>query len=127
MAAKHPSQVEIVEPEAKKRSLTVQTVRKWVLDNKKILDTSMWLTYDTSISDRTIVTSLKSSVCIRFEGKLCGRRNFNAAFIVGSTNLRSSSFKDHAATDMHAHAQLYSKRLMNLFYVRSIRKYDRST
>ena len=58
MAAKHPSQVEIktdVEPEAKKRSLTVQTVRKWVLDNEKTLDTSTWQTFDTSKSDRTTV------------------------------------------------------------------------
>ena len=100
----------LVEPEVKKRSLTVQTVKKWVLDNEKILDTSTWLTYDTSKSDRTIVTSLKCSVCIRFEQKLRGQRNFNAAFIVGSTNLISSSFKDHAATDMHAHAMLLYKK-----------------
>ena len=89
MAAKHPSQVEIetdVEPEAKtkKRSLTVQTVRKGVLDNENTLDTSTWLTFDTSKSDRTIVTS-KCSVCIRFEGKLCGR-NLNAAFTKPRSN-----------------------------------------
>ena len=117
MAAKHPSQVKIetdVEPEAKtkKRSLTVQTVRKWVLDNENTLDTSTWLTFDTSKSVRTIVTS-KCSVCIRFEGKLCGRRNLNAAFIVGSTNLRSASFKDHIATDMHAHVMLLHKKSLS--------------
>ena len=31
---------------------------------------------------------------------------------MGSTNLRTSSFKDHAATDMHTHAMLlYNKSL----------------
>ena len=38
------AQVEIetdVEPEAKKRSFTVQTIKKWVLENEKILGTSM--------------------------------------------------------------------------------------
>ena len=94
MAAK---QVEIetdVEPEAKKRSLTVPTVKKWVLDNEKILETSTWLTYDTSKTDCTVVTSLKCSVCIQFEQKLRRQRNFNAAFIVGLTNtLRSCCYR----------------------------------
>ena len=78
MAAKHPCRVEIetdVEPEAKKHSLTVQTVKKWVLDNEKILGTSMWLTFDTSKLDRTIAASLKCSVCIRFEEKKTVRTN----------------------------------------------------
>ena len=53
------------------------------------------------------LASLKCSVCIRFER---GRRDFNPAFIAGSTNLRASSFKDHAATDMHVHAKLLYKK-----------------
>ena len=106
MAAKHSYQVEIeteIKPEAKKCRHTVQTVKKWVLENDKILGTSMWLAFNTSALYHTIVASLNCSVCIRFER---GRRNVNPAFIVGLTNLRSSSFNDHAATDMHAHAKL---------------------
>ena len=37
-------------------------------------------------------------------------RNYNPAFVVGSKNLRASSYKDHAATDMHKRAMLLSKK-----------------
>ena len=55
------------------------------------------------------VASLKCSVCIRFQEKIYSCRNFNPAFIEGLQNLRASSFKDHAVTDMH-------KRAMVLFH-----------
>ena len=46
-------------------------------------------------------------MCIRFEEKLRGIRNFNPAFIVGTTNL-------HADTKMHAHTMLlYKKSLLS--------------
>ena len=31
-------------------------------------------------------------------------RNFRSSFIEGTRNIKTSSFKDHAATDMHGHA-----------------------
>ena len=37
-------------------------------------------------------------------------RNYSPAFIDGTTNLRTSSFKDHAATEMHARAMTLLKR-----------------
>ena len=40
------------------------------------------------------------------EDKIHSCRNFNPAFIEGSQNLRASSFKDHAATDMHKRAMI---------------------
>ena len=55
------------------------------------------------------VASLKCSVCIRFQEKIYSCRNFNPAFIEGLQNLRASSFRDHAVTDMH-------KRAMVLFH-----------
>lgn len=93
---------------AKKRKVTVKTVQKWVKENDKALDTATWLTFDKL--DREDVATLKCSVCIKFEKKLQSTRNYNAAFIVGSTNLRTSSFKDHAATDMHKCAMLLHKK-----------------
>lgn len=53
-----------------------------------------------------IVEALKCSVCIMFKDKLQGMRNFKLGFIDGSRNLRTSSFKDHAASDMHTRAML---------------------
>ena len=37
-------------------------------------------------------------------------RNFKPGFIGGSRNLRTSSFKDHATSDMHACAMLLWKK-----------------
>ena len=36
--------------------------------------------------------------------KLIGCRNYSSAFIMGSTNLRSSAFRDHGKSDMHQYA-----------------------
>ena len=54
--------------------------------------------------------SVKCSVCIKFQDKLRGMRNFKPGFIDGSRNLRTSSFKDHAASDMHARVMLFWKK-----------------
>ncbi len=51
-----------------------------------------------------MVIALKCSVCMQFEEKLRGCRNFSPGFITGSRNLRASSFQDHAQCDMHLHA-----------------------
>ena len=48
-------------------------------------------------------TSTWQRCCVSAElyEKLRGMRNCNPAFAVGSKNLRASSYKDHATTDMH--------------------------
>ena len=95
-------------PQSKKRCVTVKTVEKWITESDKELNTSVWLKYEKA--DREYVTTLKCSMCIDFKDKLVGMRNYNPAFVDGSTNLRASSFKDHAATDMHARAMLLFKK-----------------
>ena len=42
--------------------------------------------------------------------QLRGSRNFNPAYIEGSSNLRTSSFIDNAKTDMHHRAMTLLKR-----------------
>ena len=49
---------------------------------------------------------MKCKVCIQFKDKLASCRNFSAAFIEGSRNLRASAFKDHARSDMLRRAKL---------------------
>lgn len=88
----------------KRRALTVSTVKRWIAENDRALNTTTWLTY--TASDRNFVESLKCSVCIKFQDKLRCMRNFKPGFIDGSRNLRVSSFKDHAASDMHARGML---------------------
>ena len=82
-----------------KRGVMARTVDKWIVENDKALNTATWLKYDKA--DREYVATLKCSVCIKFQDKLRGVRNYNPAFIGRSTNLRTSNFKDHAATDIH--------------------------
>ena len=90
-------------PPSKKRAVTVKTVEKWIAENDKELDTATWLKFEKG-ANRQYVASLKCLVCSKYEDRLYGCRHFNPAFILGSSNLRCSSFKDHAVTEMHMKA-----------------------
>ncbi len=92
----------------KRRAVTTKTVDKWIVEHDRTLNTSTWLEYDQA--DRYHVASLRCKVCVLFEDKLTGFRNFNRAFIDGSTNLRTSSFVDHGKSDMHNRAMLLLKK-----------------
>ena len=81
-------------------------------ENDKTLNTALWLKYEANTANRTRVVSLK---CSRFLKKLTSMRNFNAAFVEGSVNLRVSSVKDHAASDMHSRAMLLLKKQVGLY------------
>ena len=93
---------------SKKRNVMVETVMKWILENDKEIATSTRFVYDKS--DHEHVSALKCSVCIQFEDKLHSLRNYHPAFITGSTNLRASSFKDHAVSEMHKRAMVLYKK-----------------
>ena len=86
------------------------TVDKWIAENDKTLNTALWLNYEADPANRTRVVTLKCSICSRFREKLIGMRNYNAAFVEGSVNLRVSSVKAHAASDMHCRAMLLLKK-----------------
>ena len=92
-------------PPSKKRVFTVQTVEKWKLENEKAIGTALWLQHNKA-ADRHHVSMLQCSVYVKFEKSIQSCRNFNPAFIHGSTNLRASSFKEHTRTDMHARVML---------------------
>ena len=95
-------------PDSKHRNMTAHTVKKWKLENDKALSTAMWLTY--KMANRDYVENLACSVCTRFNTQLKGMRNYTPAYIDGTTNLRTSSFKDHASSDMHARAMTLLKK-----------------
>ena len=79
--------------------MTVKTIHKWVIESDRKMDTSMWLRYDKV--DREYAAMRKCCVSAEFSEKRRGMCNYNPAFAVGSQNLQASSYKDHAATDMH--------------------------
>ena len=70
----------------KRRPVQRRTVEKWIAENDRELNTSLWLKFE--MADREHVSLLKCSVCSEF------MRNFKAAFIDGSANIRLSSVKD---------------------------------
>ena len=80
---------------------------KWKEYDKE-LDTATWLRYE--MEDRDHVLTLNCCVCTQFRQKLEGMRNYNKAYVVGLKNLRASSFKDHASSEMHLRAMLLLKK-----------------
>ena len=79
-----------------------------MVENDRALNTSVWLKFD--MADRDHVLSLRCDVCSQFKEKLFSMRNFRPAFIEETTNVRTSTFKEHAATDMHARAMVLFKK-----------------
>ena len=85
-----------------KRAVCRKTVEKWIVENDRTLNTAAWLKFETDRRDHML--SLKCAVCSQFKERLTSMRKYRPAFIEGTTNVRTSTFKDHAATDMHARA-----------------------
>ena len=105
-------------PPTKKRGVSKASVNKWIRENDKTLSTATWLKFDTDAANRGVVVALRCSVCKQFRDKLVGMRNYNSAYVEGSSNLRSSSFKDNASTEMHARAmQLLKKQVRIIMYI----------
>ena len=92
----------------KRRAVQKKTVQEWISQYDKQYNTTVWLKYDTA--DRNHVSKLRCAVCSQFQKELESMRNFRPAFIDGSTNVRISTVKDHAGTDMHARAMLLYKK-----------------
>ena len=93
---------------AKKHSVQKKTVEKWIMESNKNLNTSVWLKFETAAEDCHHVATLKCTVCSRFWERLQPVKNYRLAFIEGTSNIRTSSFKDHAETDMHKQAMGFS-------------------
>ena len=93
---------------SKRREVQKKTVQEWISQYDKQFNTAVWLKFD--MVDRTCVSTLRCSVCTQFQKQLESMRNFRPAFIDGTTNVRISTVKDHAGTDMHARAMLLYKK-----------------
>ena len=100
----------------RKRELTIATVEKWKLVHDKTMETGTWLKYEEA-EDKFHVAKLKCSVCVQFEQELKKiSRNFSSAFIEGTSNLRTSSFLDHAKCETHKRAMEMLKQEQSLMH-----------
>ena len=106
---KYPTMAERQE-KGSNRSVTRKTVEKWIRENDKTLDTTLWLKFVVVAGDREHVSKLKCSICGQFQERLISMRNYNSAFVEGTTNTHASSFKEHASTEMHKRAMILYKK-----------------
>ena len=98
-------------PYTKKRVVQRRTVEKWIAENDKAMNTASRLKFETAPPpDRDCVAVLKCAVCTQFKEKLESMRNFKPAFIEGTSNVRTSTFKEHATSHMHCRAMLLFKK-----------------
>ena len=50
-----------------KRMETRRTVERWIVENDKQLDTTIWLKFEMAVGDREHVSALKFGICIQFK------------------------------------------------------------
>ena len=94
----------------KKRKINRRTVEKWITENDKTLDTTLWLKFEVASGDCEHMSKLKCSVCKQFKDRLISMHNYNPTFVEGTANTRTSAFKEHGCTKMHTCAMtLYKK------------------
>ena len=107
----HPGPQGDGEPSAKKQSVAHSTFVKWQAELDRECQTMSWLDCEVSMSGvKKIVAKLKCKVCVKFESKIAGRRNYSNKWIVGADSVCTSNIKEHAHTDQHAHAMFLLKK-----------------
>ena len=64
------------DPPTKEHSVQKKTIDKWLVENDKELNTSIWLMFETAADDCDHVTTLKCTVCFRFRERLQPMQNY---------------------------------------------------
>ena len=82
--------VDVEGPSCKKRGVTTKTVDKWITENDKALNTTMWLQCDRK--DREYVASMKCTISVSVIkiGFVVLETTTQLLSHAGSTNLRTS-------------------------------------
>ena len=83
----------------KKRTIQLDTFKKWQRDFDKEIKSITWL--DCVTSGKKEVVALRCTVCYRFKERIQSSRNFSDKWIVGADSLRTSNIRDHAKTNQH--------------------------
>ena len=83
-------------------------------DNDKSLNTLMWLDFEVDAHGDG-VSLLKCKICCKFKERLQLMRNFCLVYIKDSSNVITSSFREHAESDMHKSVMQFHRSTMVLF------------
>lgn len=95
----------------KKRLVSLVTFQKWKTELEKECHTLSWLACETTgVGAKKSVVKLRCSVCVQYQSRIEGRRNYSSKWIDGADSIRSSNIKDHSRSDQHAHAMMLLKR-----------------
>ena len=86
------------QPKQAKRQVSVATSQKWQSQQEKEHKALSWLRCD---KQQKHVERLWCEICRRLEDKICGVKNFSAAWIAGYTNQKLSNVLDHAQSEQH--------------------------
>ena len=102
MAGKRPRAVETSSQKKKaKRQVSRNTFDKWKRVYEKEYQAVTWLRCSMDSTDNSVVSTLWCAVCKQYESRIEGLKNFSRAWIVGSTNHKTSNIIDHATSDQH--------------------------
>ena len=84
-----------------KRQVTIATAKKWQTQYDREYQSLTCLNYDVDDQEKTLAKLLRCSACTKFDSSIRGMKNYSSAWIIGSTNHRTSSITDHAANEQH--------------------------
>ena len=105
------SQLDSDAPPSKKGQVSVATFQKWKMELDKECHTLSWLDCEVSgVGSKKSVIKLKCKVCVQFQDKIVGRRNYSDKWVNGADSIRTSNIKDHSHSDQHAHAMILLKK-----------------
>ena len=90
------------------RQLTNSTFQKWQRVYKQEHQMVTWLRCELD-RDNVSVVLLYCSTCKKYECKISSLKNFTNAWIIGSTNLKSTNVPDHANSLVHKAAIGYMR------------------
>ncbi|KAK6182075.1 hypothetical protein SNE40_009839 [Patella caerulea] len=88
--------------------IKLATVSSWI---QKYDKNKTWLDYELETAG--IVNKISCKLCTKYENKINGSRNFNRAFIVGTTGsaLKADNLRKHIISDPHIKAVQYENKI----------------
>ena len=83
------------------RQVSKETFIKWQRFYERDYQSLTWLRAEVDDKDKKLVDMLWCHACRVHESKICGIKNFLRAWILGSTNHKTSNITDHAKGEPH--------------------------
>jgi len=94
-----------------KRQVSKETFHKWQRTYERNHQSMAWLRTDMDDQDKSIfVSTLRCFVCLKYETRKCGLKNFSRVWIDGSSNHKMGNITDHTNNEQHKSAMMYLRK-----------------